>query len=1081
MSLKVYKASAGSGKTFQLSLEYIALALESPSPNAFSKILAVTFTNKATAEMKDRILIQLYNLAKGSKDAVFSQMLQKRLNLTKNEVEMRAADTLNAIVHNYDRFRVETIDSFFQWMLTNLAHELKLSRTFRVDLDTNEVVSLAVDRLLLSIKENDSSKAQIANFVLQFMEDKIGNSEGWNIAKELKQFAKANLFGDEYQRCDTALEDFLSEEENLNGLKSELIKREKSILAEIIPLAENLKTLLYDASYLDPTELKAYKSLCELADKLLSGDYGAKTDKVSIEKSKEDPLALLTAALKKKPDYVELAGKVACLLSRIDEKRTEANRLFMQTSFLTKKNLLPLCLLGEIGSEVTRICNENNTFMLAKTPDLFNKVVTKDDSSFVFERMGNTFDHVLIDEFQDTSHIQWDNFRRLLIENLATDKDCMLVGDVKQSIYRWRGGDWTILGFIEKGLPNIKNIDTVSLVNNFRSKQVIVNFNNAFFQSSVNELDKLNKESEYDSSGLVNYIYNDVVQVSNDKSGEGYVRVSLCDKSFSDENLLDDLYEQIQLIHDEKRVPYGKMAILVRYKREAQSIIDYFAKHYPTIPFTSDEAFKLAASPAVMLLVCTMQYLSNPDNTVAFALCWNYGQAISRKCGVDVLNAFSKESLISKRKEWCDMPLYELCYQLIAFYNLSECEVKGAGQSPYLFSFLDQVLAFLENKPSDVKSFLQHWDDSLSVKSINVDIEDSIYIMTIHKSKGLERHTVFIPFCNWNLEKDFKNDILWCSTQNIPSPFNKIPLVPVNSVQSQKVKDSYFAENYYKEHLMQRIDNLNSLYVAFTRARNNLLVWSKPSTTNNSVHLLIKKFIQDGGNFGIKETETGKEGFEICESGVLMPYVPHKSNETDNPLIIDNSEKTDVSLFEYPLKVAFKQSNKAKDFLRDFNEDLSEVEKDSINARFGFIDKGKLMHYLLSKVETASDVERAIQCLQREGLVSEPKEIEAIKHLITKRLQDEHVAKWFDGTWQVFAECSILERDSTGSLVTNRPDRVMRKGDDIVVVDYKFGNFKDEYVAQVQGYMQTLIKMGYKSVSGYLWFVYTGDLRPVTI
>lgn len=1083
MSLKVYKASAGSGKTFQLALEFIALALQSGAPNAFTKILAVTFTNKATAEMKDRILIQLYNLAKGGRDKGFMQELLKRLKLPQDEIEMRAARTLNAIVHNYDRFRVETIDSFFQSMLTNLARELKLSRTFRVDLDADEVISQAVDRLLLSIKDENSTESYIANLVLSYMKERIEEAEGWNISRELKQFAKKNLFGDEYLRNEADLENYFSNSSNLSGLKTELIKREQQLNAAVVPLALQLVNLLRAGNLPDPSKLNAYKALVAFADKLVDGDYGVALDSKKAEDFKCEPSSLLTKALKDDAAYLQLAEQVSSLLCQIDSQRTPANVLFMQTSYLTKMKLIHLCLLSWIGVEVTRICAENNTFMLAKTPDLFNKVVGKDDSSFVFERVGNTFQHVLIDEFQDTSHIQWENFKRLLIENLAKGDDCMLVGDVKQSIYRWRGGDWKILGYVEKELEQIGKVEQKSLDQNFRSKQVIVDFNNQFFDVAVKKLDQLNIESGFDTTNLVGTMYDGVCQTPIDQSGEGYVRISLMPKAKTDDDLLDDLYEQIRIIHEENQVPYDKMAILVRYNSESQDIIDYFAENHPEVPFTSDEAFKLSASPAVMLLVSTLQFLDDTDNTVAFALCKQYAHAITDKCGIDIFTSLSERSLLEHSIEWSRMPLYELCHQLISFYRLSECEEKGAGQSAYLFYFLDLVLDYLDTKPSDIQAFLQYWDEKLVEKSINVDIQDSIYIMTIHKAKGLERHTVFIPFCNWQLDKDYGSDIIWCDTCGLPDPFSQIPLVPVSAMQSTKVKSSYFMADYNDEHLLQRIDSLNSLYVAFTRARNNLLVWSKPGRLNNTVNLLISHFI-NGEKPAVKpkaKTKTKVEEVTIKEFGSLLPYVKPAAVVDDNPLVTDNAGRIDVSFCEHPFCVEFKQSNRANDFLRNLNENMSDEEKAALNARFAFIDRGKVMHYLLSKIYKYVDLPSALLRIKCEGLITEQREIDSIQRLLEKRLSDERVARWFDGTWQVFNECSIFERDVAGVLHEQRPDRVMRKGNELVVLDYKFGTFKDEYIKQVQGYMHTLTRMGHRSISGFLWFVYTGELCPVTI
>lgn len=1089
MSLKVYKASAGSGKTFQLALEYIALALESGSPTAFANILAVTFTNKATGEMKDRILAQLYNLAQGGTDHAFAERIQERLKLDAAEIKSRASRTLHSIVHNYDRFRVETIDSFFQSLLTGLAHELNLSRGFSVDLDTDQVVSRAVDRMILSVGRSNRTSARVAGLVLSYMEEQIEDDKGWNVSKELKAFARKNLFGDEYLHNEARLEKVLGDREQLENLKNQLRRQADELKGPLHEMATELERLLASKSgSADPKELKSYKSLRDFALDMLKDKFETEPN-VTMLKATADSKALLNKKLQTDEDYLLLANKVSALLEPMNAIREEILP-FTATADLMLQKIVPLCLLNEIGREVTRINAENGTFMLAKTPDFFNKMVEKEDASFIFERTGTTFRHVLIDEFQDTSRLQWNNFKRLLVENMAQGDECMLVGDIKQSIYRWRGGDWEILGRIAREMDYLGDVEVHTLDHNFRSCPEIIAFNNRFFELATRLLDQANENDRFDSSQLITHIYEDVAQKAADKQGGGYVRVCIPDKKMSNEEVMEDVYEQIRLLR-EKNIPYEKMGILVRQKKQAVQLIDYFSAQHPDLPLTSDEAFLLSASPAVMLLVHALKYLSNEADSVALEVCRKMAETLRQSGHTSV--EWSAEELNAHRKEWTHTPLFELCRLLIRFFKLPEAEAGGCGQSAYLFSFLDKVLAYLESNSSDLAAFTEYWDDTLHEQAIAVDIKDSVYIMTIHKSKGLERHTILIPFCNWELDKNREDDILWCETAGLPAPFNTLPLVPVKTHKGAKVRSSAFAPAYLKEHLMQRIDSINELYVAFTRARENMLIWSQPARINNTVQKLVDAFIKQEEAAAAPDgtpkapAEAGKVPF-VKTYGVLKAYESKKKEDTGNPLDTSRARKVGVTLTEESVAVEFKQSNRAKDFISDLNETAAREAlsgSDGTNAdkqaqeQASYIDRGKLLHYLFSKICTPDDVPQALKALLQEGLISSPNEAQTLQRLISKRLAHPLAATWFDGSWKLFAECNLLIRNKAGITEELRPDRVMMRDEETVVVDYKFGKFNEDYVTQVQNYMNALRKMGRKDVKGYLWFMYSGEVREV--
>lgn len=1100
MSLEVYKASAGSGKTFQLALEYIYLALESGSPNAFNNILAVTFTNKATAEMKDRILAQLYNLAHGCTDESFYNELQKKLNLSKAEIEKRADKTLHAIIRDYDHFRVETIDSFFQSLLSNLAHELNLTRGFRVNLDSNEVISKAVDKMLQSVGTNENVTEKICKTILDYMEEQIEDDKGWNIAKSLKDFAKSNLFNDIYLQNEEQLNEQIHNNSAVQKLKAELYQERKKYSEPLKIKAHELLQYLQQPVAQDfAMQKKIYSKGTAYLQGFFNNVFHKEPDSTKIKNAIEDPEKLLNKAQKNDPEWLAFANDISNKFGEIEEER-KAIAPYMATSSLILENLTPLLLLNEIGRQVTNISNDTGSFLLAKTPDLFNKMVKKEDSSFIFEKSGTTFKHVMIDEFQDTSGTQWKNFKNLLVENMSQADECMLVGDIKQSIYRWRGGDWGILANIENEMGHHGNVCAHYLETNYRSQKEVVEFNNEFFKFVPQYF---NKDCGIDNrkaiQDIIEKIYAKTEQKIKPGNDKGYVRIALPAPSSTDEEILEEVYEQIHFLYTEKHIPYDQMGILVRRNAEAIKIIEYFSKEHPEIPLTSDDAFQLSASPAVLLLINALKYLNDKSNTVALSICRQTANRLSEIAQVEIPTDFAE--LEEWREELVKMPLYELCQKLLIFFKIPQAEAQGLGQSAYLYSFLDQVMAYADDKSSDLTAFLEYWDEQLYKKAIAVNIKDSIYIMTIHKSKGLEKHTILIPFCNWPMEEDHREDTIWCDTHLMPSPFNEVPIVPINPFESSKVKSSYLSPFYFKEHLEQFVDSINALYVAFTRAEHNLLVWSKVKGKNNTIDALVYGYCNRntkkseetiaGNKKGSKEsakTEITEWSWKII--GEPQDYIVKTHNKiSSNPLDAGSAEDITTTLKVSTTQTEFRQSNQAKDFINEIGEEFN--DEDGLNLlkeegvenkkQQNYINRGKLLHQLFSMISTADDVDKAIRTLAQQGFIESDINQDKLKKFILKRISTPQTAPWFDGTWKLFAECNILMRNNDGKIIQRRPDRVMQNANETIVIDYKFGNFNNQYITQVQEYMRALQKMGITHVKGYLWFVYSGEIREVTL
>lgn len=1074
-SLTVYKASAGSGKTFTLTAAYIALLLSEDSITN-RNILAVTFTNKATAEMKERILQELWELANnGHKTGFADHVLQLLPHVSWPELRRRAARTLHAIVHDYDHFYVETIDAFFQSLLVTLAHEMGLSMGFRVELDDNSVIQKAVDRLLLNVDQNEA----VYRWVEDYIDEQISRDKSWNVSHELNKLAvqtkKERFMLNESQLCHR-----LKDDEYMGLYIGQLRKLEKVAKEQLIEEARLFDDFVTESGGYG--QFSYGKSLGSFVTALRSGENKEPGKKILSYISKADSL-LLSKDLDN-PMMVAKASGVSAGLSRLERVRKSAEYI-MNSCAMTLQNIRPLRLIEQIDKEITRINTEENRVMLARTPMLFENVVGADDASFVFERVGNQFRHIMIDEFQDTSTLQWNNFKRLLIENMSQGNSCLLVGDVKQAIYRFRGGDWKILEHIDRGIghqaADIKHLDT-----NYRSASNVIDFNNALFPKAARILDKADGDSS------ISNIYADVRQNHNQRKG-GRVEVHfnvLKDKKAGSDNLKKkysdgeegeettsvarQLADKIHCLHDDAGISYGKMAILVRRQRDATALLNELASLGETdLPIVSDEAFILSSSTAIKLLINALRFLDDESDTAArsFICRARTGRIMdtgpqgskdiaaleSTAVSADWINEELPADFSSSREELRAMPLYELCEHLIFSFGLQENE----EAAPFLLHFLDAVMEHMGNGNSGLHSFLENWEETISKQSVTVGDIDGIRIMTIHKAKGLAFHTVFLPACHWDIERDRNNDILWCTSAM--EPFNALPIVPISKGKS--MVNSVYGNDYCTEHHDTRTESLNLLYVAFTRAEQNLFVWADAHSNADFVSKPNSTTIGDllWACIGERDYVTGD---------IEAPRKQERGEDTKskklNPLKFKAVPER-PSFVSYAPHVAFRQSAAAAQFIADKGNEMTAA----------YIDRGKLLHRVFSNIFTLRDVDKALIALEQDGVLTNMHEAESLRRLIETRMESPLVASWFSAEWDVYNECSILTRDQEGQLQIRRPDRVLVKGSNAVVVDFKFGKNKPEYRQQVADYCRMLRHMGYDTVNGYIWYVYKGDIDNV--
>lgn len=1138
MSLIVYRASAGSGKTYTLALKYISLALKSGS-KGFTHVLAVTFTNKATGEMKDRILENLYGLSRGL-DANFLEDVKEITKLSEQEIQRKSTEMLCYIMNDFDHFRVETIDSFFQSLLTNLAFELGLTRGFKVDLDDKRVISIAVERILRRIDQEE--KNGLRRIVKESLIRSLEDGKSWDIAKDLKAFAGKNLFKSEYVNNEKNITDLLNNGE-MRKIKESILKS-WSVLKD-----EKEKALQFVEQWVSDAEGdSSWKKQVVSTVKTFCGyvrDNSSKDVSSSVRKAAEDKDALL-----KNPGCDEALDKKAQQVSDYLEKlvdfydNAEKYGRPYNTYQLAVENLDTLAFMGAISEEINHIVLEENTTLLAKTPLLFKNLVKDDiDQSFVFERAGTTFKHIMIDEFQDTSRVQWNNFEHLVNESTAQGEESLVVGDIKQSIYRWRGGDWNILyGFEDGNNTSVENLDT-----NYRSKPIVVRFNNVFFTKAAYILDQkensrsvpanwLNEKDGYfvkaDNSGKkvdeknIEFcnLYNDTTQhikPQYDKPefiNSGYVRLQTFEKSITDEDIMAEVFDKVVELKQKYNLDFDKMKMLVRTNNEGVKLIDYFAKRCEEegvdIKLTSNEAYLFNASPALNALIFAMKRLLAPKDDLQRELFERYYNLLCEKAGKqaffeDVKN--DVEALLQDNEALDEIkrsPLYDLVMAMVQKLRLHDLLVKiddkgkvkdGLGQSAYLFSFLDKVVDYLNDNSSDLKEFLDYWDETLSSQSITSNSNDAIEILTIHKAKGLAGHTVLIPFAGFSFVKNGRDGMIWCNPKDmsddseVKAQLSNLGLIPIKTAASTKVKNSDFKCFYDEELKQMTIDGLNTLYVAFTRAKENMFIWSKEPSKNSTepnAFMLINKFIDD-----CQVPVEGSEKNRVVEFGQLEYCANEEKKEGKEKRIVNpfsedlNPQKVDVMIEQNNvLDLQFCQSKKAANFLFEAKDpnDISEEEKKQAQQNH-YIETGVLMHQMMSLINRAEDVDRAYQQMVYDGLIAEgDSQFLSLKRELKEQIAtDKMVKSWFDGTYENFNEKTILlevKEDSSKAKIerkTKRADRVMVNKDKAIVVDYKFGNHDEAYNVQVQEYMEIIEKLLGLPTEGYLWYVYSNEVFPV--
>lgn len=1121
--LTVYKASAGSGKTFTLATEYMTMVIDNPM--AYRNILAVTFTNKATEEMKQRILSQLYGIARGlvDSDSYYEKVHEALPHLSEKQIRENAASALKLLIHNYSYFRVETIDSFFQSVFRNLARELDLTANLRIGLNDAQVEQNAVDEMIEGLEANNKLLA----WIIEYIKENIDDDKSWNVISSIKTFGK-DIFKEFYKAHADEIAKHTDDERFFNAYKNKLIALRKQIEQSFQETATTFFTTL-EANGLTVKNFSYGNSgVCGYFNKLRNGSYDEEMEGTRVLNAMESPKHWVKKSEAKvgNPVFDLVCSTLRPLLLESEKHRPASVRIYNSVS-LTLKHLNNLRLLSSIDKKVREMNQDANRFLLSDTQTLLHSLIKGSDSPFVFEKIGTQLEHVMIDEFQDTSTIQWQNFKVLLEETMSHEHPRnLIVGDVKQSIYRFRNGDWRLLNNIEGEFEHSKQrLQVENLIVNYRSEANIIEFNNAFFKyAPTAEAERFKSQAKEvgevwaeESAAQIVHAYNgkhepqegdgpegqdmtddrreqqddvrqDVPKKKRDNP-KGFVRLQLIaegkDRRKMMQMTLDTVKELASL-----GVPYNKMAVLVRRNDTIQQMAAYFMENSSDIPIVSDEAFRLDASQAVLMLVGALQLLITPTDAIIDATLRKY--ALLYCPDEDVVTYIHEH-----RDQLLQIPLYDLAERLFVLFHFGDNE-EIQHQSAYICAFYDQLSNFLNDYSCDIPSFLEEWKSSICGKSIHCSTVDGVKFITIHKSKGLEFDNVIMPSFDW---KEKMDDYIWCSPQE--APFNELPLVPVGA--SGNAKKSIYAKDYYEEKLQVIVDNLNLLYVAFTRPAHRMFIYAKQGNADMRSNLLqecverVKDELErvnkkNGQNIRVLLEKTpvaetapepesevkGKKKDKVPKTDILFEYGVLTADQDKEKLT--HEERTSPNVFTQPSEIVnvdirvnaempeFRQSNQSRDFVEGDEEEEQQKY---------YIKMGTVLHHLFSNIRTTEDITGALSDLEREGVLDDENvSKERIEKMIRMRFDTPQVKDWFSPRWTVLNECSILctENQKTKEY---RPDRVMKDGENTVIVDFKFGVPKMEHQQQVRQYMALMTAMGERRVTGYLWYVYPNKIEEV--
>ena len=1043
-SFSIYDASAGSGKTYALVKEYLKIILSNRKDDAYRNILAITFTNKAVHEMKSRIVGSLSEFAKdepSAKAADLMQLLSEETGLSIPAIKQKAKNIIKHIIHNYAAFDISTIDKFTHKVIRAFAHDLNLPVTFEVTLDTENLLIEAVDAIIAQAGEDET----LTRLLVDFTMEKTDDDKSWDISREILDTGRLVLNENHRNEIthfnDKTIAEFVA-------IKKKLLEASKVMESDCIDCATSAVALI-DQHGIDHKSFSAG----HFPNHLKSIQLGKFNPKNKTYHESDDIKINKTAI-----DRALIEGIVPELLETLSKIYKNYEKRDFYRAFL--KNITPLSLLNTVSNELAKIQKEQNVLSIAEFNAIIHREIQNQPAPFIYERLGERYRHFFIDEFQDTSEMQWQNLIPLIDNALAGQDDygqkgtLMVVGDPKQSIYRWRGGKAE--QFIELGKEhnpfNNPDKQQFSLDTNWRSYSQVVDFNNDFFGLLAHEFEDLDYKDLYENHSR---------QKTNAKTG-GYVNISFLPEvgaATTDEEAPDktDLYV-LATLHTIQKVlrqgfEYKDIVILTRKRGQGIAIANYLTEQ--KIPLLSSETLMIQNATEVRLIIHLLKYLKNSGDAESKAYFLHYvAEHIQQELPI---HDFIAKGMALKNETEFEQWLVDfnpggsglLSFQDIrkkSLYEAVEIIVSkfiGPNTSnAYVQYFLDIVLERDIRSQLGISDFLDFWEKNAGKFSIpSPEGTDAVRIMTIHKSKGLEFPVVIMPFAEEDYNRKPK-DKLWLDTLEEEFGLPKV-LIDNNSAVAGFGEGASVIYNQKKQE--ELLDNINVLYVALTRAEEQLYIISNRNLTSKGE---VKA--NDMSAFFINYLiEKGKFDPEVYEYAFGNPTKLSRQNEkTEGPTKI-------------PLVTAILDPRNIKIAQR---EALMWGTKQQES-----IEYGNVVHEILSFVKTRDDIELAVTKAIEAGLITWIQK-DLVRSTILEIVNHSGLENYFSADYEILNEQTIIQKE--GAIV--KPDRmVIGANNEVLLLDYKTGLHQAKYHTQLEKYQYAIEKMGYKVVKKAL--VYIGE------
>jgi ATP-dependent exoDNAse (exonuclease V) beta subunit len=1037
-AFSIYNASAGSGKTYTLVKEYLKIILSSKKNDAYRNILAITFTNKAVFEMKSRIVESLFDFSKpnpSEKSISLMQVLQSEINMNPVEIQKKAETIIKNIIHNYAAFDISTIDKFTHKVIRAFAFDLGLPPNFDVTTDSKIILQEAVDAVVARAGEDEI----LTNLLVDFALSKTDDDKSWDITNDI--FTNGELILNENNRAEIdafkqkSIPEFIELRKNLNGIISDLETKSVVLANEVLQLInENeIEHNSFYSSYIPKHFVK-----------LASGEI---IKHIGHYKYLEEGKRYAAKTPQNQKDAIDF------IANSIFENFQKINAIAEKHSFYEAalKNLTPLSLLSTISNEIDEIHKDQNILSISEFNKLIFEHIQNQPAPFIYERLGEKYQHFFIDEFQDTSEMQWQNLIPLIDNALAGENhlgirgSLLIVGDPKQSIYRWRGGKAEQFLDLTKNKSPFSNKDkeVFNLETNFRSFNEIIDFNNSFFSFLSDKFTNADYQKLYKEQSF---------QLSNNKKG-GFISIVFTPEiektdSFSDfENTIDEensekdqvyLNETLQTI--EKVLTEGfslnEIVILTRNNSAGVLLANFLTSK--NIPIISSESLLIDASSEVKLLLDLLRFLMDKTDRESLANALYYLHK-NNETNLPTHDFIFKGINFNKQielEQW--LKTFEIninfknlrkkpLYEIVAL--LAGSVLKPEKNNAYVQFFLDVVLERDMKQQLSIQEFLDFWSKKASKLSIpSSESANAIRIMSIHKSKGLEFPVVIFPFAEENYSAP-KKDKMWLEVENEQFDFDKF-LVD----KSSKVEN--YGENASEKYLAKKqedlLDNINVLYVALTRAEEQL-------------HIISRMFPRN---------KTGNRPNNV--SAFLIDFLELNSNFDENKLDYSFGSKKRISKTNENTNIQ-KTIPQVSKTLKP--EAIKIAQKESVmwgTHQQEAIEFGNTIHEILSFIKTQNDFDYALQKALAEGLITTIQKQE-VSETIQKIISHPDLAVFFDHNAKILNEQSILKKDHK----TLKPDRVSVLGNNCYLLDYKTGIHQEKYKKQLFEYEKALLEIGF--------------------